>query len=119
MNGVAVTIRDETQRPLLARLRQTPRDLTIYSNDASLLYLLGNRQVIDVPPDVSVYTRQARRGFPQELARMDRELRAGRAELVYFENGFSPSQTRLLELIDLTPVHRSGIATVFVSARRS
>jgi hypothetical protein len=119
VNGVAVTMREGTQKPLLARLQQSPRDLTIYSNDASLLYLLSNRQVIDVPPDVSVYTRQPRRGFPQELARMDRELRAGRAELVYFENGFSPSQARLLELVDLTPVHRSGIATIFVSAHRS
>ena len=48
---------------------------------------------------------------------MDRELRGGRAELVYLDNGFSPSRERLLELVDLTPIYRSRSATVFVSAR--
>ena len=48
---------------------------------------------------------------------MDRELRGGRAQLVYLDNGFSPSRERLLELVDLTPVYRSGGATIYVSAR--
>jgi hypothetical protein len=117
--GVAVRMRDWQRMPLLARLRATPPDVTIYSNDAPLLYLLSGRHVLDVPPDVDIFTRRPLPGFPGELAHMDGVLRAGRAELVYFDNRFSPSQTRLLALLDLTPVHRSGIATVFVSARRS
>ena len=119
VNGVAVTMRDGRRMPLLAELRRTPRDFTIYSNDAPMLYLLSDRQVIDAPSDMNAYTRRPARGFPQELARMDRELRAGKAELVYFDNRFSPSRARLLQLIDLAPVYRSGSATIFVSARRS
>jgi hypothetical protein len=105
--------------PLLAELRRKPSGLTLYSNDAALLYLLSDRRVLDVPTDVSVYTRKPIRGFPQELARMDRELRAGAAELVYFDNRFSPSRARLQKLVDLTPIYRSGNATIFVSAHRS
>jgi hypothetical protein len=118
-NGVALTMRDGRRMPLLAELRRTSRDLTIYSNDAPLLYLLSDRQVIDVPTDVSVYTRRRVRGFPEQLARVDRQLRAGKAELVYFDNRFSPSRARLLELVDLTPIYRSGRATIFVSPRHS
>ena len=116
-NGVAVRVREEGRWPLLARIRDTPRAITIYSNDAPLLYLLSGRHVVDVPTDVSSYTRRPVPGFSQELAHMDRELRGGRAELVYLDNGFSPSRERLLELVDLTPVYRSRSATVFVSAR--
>jgi hypothetical protein len=118
-NGVAVTMGNGRRMPLLAELRRKPSGLTLYSNDAALLYLLSDRRVLDVPTDVSVYTRKPIRGFPQELARMDRELRAGAAELVYFDNRFSPSRARLQKLVDLTPIYRSGNATIFVSAHRS
>ena len=57
-HGVAVTMRERARSPLLARLRRTPRDMTLYSNDASLLYVLSDRKVLDVPADISVYTRR-------------------------------------------------------------
>jgi hypothetical protein len=112
-NSPAVTMSEWRNAPLSVRVRAISKDREIYSNDAALLYLFTDRHVIDVPPDVSVYTRKTQPDFAKNLAKMNDNLQAHRAALVYFDNGFSPSEARLTKLIRVIPIYRSGSITIF------
>jgi 4-amino-4-deoxy-L-arabinose transferase-like glycosyltransferase len=101
--------------PVLAALRdQVPRERLLYSNAPGAIYLLsGWPVVISIPAEYSASSRLPNDDYPQRLAQMTDDLRAGRALIVYLERygsgrWYYPSGEQLKKRLGLHRlVHRS------------
>jgi hypothetical protein len=95
-----------SESDLVQAIKRLPASTLIYSNSPHAVYYHTGREGRRVPTRFSRVTRSANLQYPEELARMSRDLETG-AVLVYFDLGFGATVAdvgllaRDLELVPL------------------
>ncbi len=85
---------------VMAAIRQLPDGVDIYTNEPGAVYLYAGRGTHVLPNDYDPVTAQARPGYAEGVARLRKEILAGRAVLAIFDsNAVDPTLTEGLPLI--------------------
>lgn len=84
---------------VMAALRQLPDDVDIYTNEPGAVYLYTGRGAHVLPNDYDPVTAQARPGYAEGVARLQKEILEGRAVLAVFDS--SAVDPRLAEGLPL------------------
>jgi 4-amino-4-deoxy-L-arabinose transferase-like glycosyltransferase len=81
----------------LARTRQLPADLQLYSNEAFPIYYLAERPTSWVPERIDPVKGTEREGYQRELAAMHARIDSGEAALILFHPQSLPPELPTLE----------------------
>lgn len=85
---------------VMAAIRQLPPDVDIYTNEPGAVYLYTGRGAHVLPNDYDPVTAQARPGYLEGVARLQKEILEGRAVLAIFDsNAVDPNLIEGLPLI--------------------
>jgi hypothetical protein len=104
----------------IARVKNLPSGVPIYSNGYDAIYYLSGRPAIYVPEKTNHNTGRPNENYEKEVAKMRRDLEQGNAVLVYFktlpERWFLPSEAELVQRLRPRSVKPTVDGSIFSGA---
>ena len=93
---------------LVAEVKSLRDDVRVFSNAPDALYVLTGRPARLVPLKADPFTRQENPRYPEEVGRLERELRGRAGVVVYFRwlrwRWYLPGERELAEQLGLVTV---------------
>jgi len=104
----------------IARVKNLPAGVSIYSNGYDAIYYLTGRPAICLPEKISHNTGLPNPNYQTEVEKMGTALKEYNALLVYFhtlpERSFLPSEAELVQQLNLRRVESNRDGSVFTGA---
>jgi hypothetical protein len=121
-DGQGYTSRAWKESETIARIRNLPNSIPIYSNGYDAIYYLTNRPAIYLPEKVKHGTGRDNENYEAEVQSMGRVLKEGSGVLVYFnkfpERWFLPSESELKQQLKLRGVETNSDGSIYVATDR-
>ena len=117
-NGLGYSSRQWRGSESIAYINVSAKGVKLYSNGADALSVLTANEAMYLPAERSPFTTEVNPGYPAEIAAMCKEIREGRAFVVYFkerdvERWYLPTEKGIEAACHLPVLRRFTDGTVY------